>query len=92
MSSSFILADFQPHAHVVIANTTSRRLMRETTLTADDFIYPVFVQVRAKVFGEENIFITQVRRYSPDTVLKVAEQCVLEWGACYFLFLTSILH
>ena len=43
MSSSFILADFpaaRPRRNR--KHEFSRRLMRESVLTTDDFIYPVF--------------------------------------------------
>ncbi|PJK08029.1 porphobilinogen synthase [Lysobacteraceae bacterium NML120232] len=54
----------------------SRRLMRETTLTANDFIYPVFVhelEGRAPVGSMPGI-----ERLSIDELLKVAEQmCTL---------------
>lgn len=50
----------------------SRRLMRETTLSANDFIYPVFVhelQGRAPVGS-----MPSIERLSIDELLKVAEQ------------------
>ncbi|NOL50375.1 porphobilinogen synthase [Pelistega europaea] len=53
----------------------SRRLVRETTLTPDDFIYPVFVQEGSNVLQPIPSMPGQVR-YSPDTILKVAEECV----------------
>lgn len=53
----------------------SRRLVRETTLTTDDFIYPVFVQEGTGVLQPIPSMPGQVR-YSPDTLLKVAEECV----------------
>lgn len=76
MSSSFILADFpaaRPRRNR--KHDFSRRLMRETTLTADDFIYPVFVREGQGV-EEEISSLPGQKRYSPDTILKVAEQCV----------------
>jgi len=52
----------------------SRRLVRENSLSVDDFIYPVFVtegnNVRQPVPSMPDVF-----RYSPDTLLKVAEEC-----------------
>lgn len=76
MSSSFILADFpaaRPRRNR--KREFSRRLMRETTLTADNFIYPVFVREGQGV-EEEIASLPGQNRYSPDTILKVAEQCV----------------
>lgn len=52
----------------------SRRLVRESSLSVDDFIYPVFVtegtNVRQPVPSMPDVF-----RYSPDNLLKVAEEC-----------------
>ncbi|MDO5666715.1 MAG: porphobilinogen synthase [Alcaligenaceae bacterium] len=76
MSSSFILADFpaaRPRRNR--KHEFSRRLMRETVLSADDFIYPVFVREGQGV-KEEIGSLPGQKRYSPDTILKVAEQCV----------------
>ena len=76
MSSSFILADFpaaRPRRNR--KHEFSRRLMRETVLTTDDFIYPVFVREGQGV-EEEIGSLPGQKRYSPDTILKVAEQCV----------------
>lgn len=76
MSSSFILADFpaaRPRRNR--KHEFSRRLMRETVLTANDFIYPVFVREGQGV-EEEIGSLPGQKRYSPDTILKVAEQCV----------------
>lgn len=53
----------------------SRRLVQENTLSVNDFIYPVFVQE-----GENSLqpvpSMPGVVRYSPDTILAVAEECV----------------
>ncbi|SUA56510.1 Delta-aminolevulinic acid dehydratase [Oligella ureolytica] len=76
MSSSFIPADFpaaRPRRNR--KHEFSRRLMRETVLTTDDFIYPVFVREGQGV-EEEIGSLPGQKRYSPDTILKVAEQCV----------------
>lgn len=76
MSSSFILADFpaaRPRRNR--KHEFSRRLMRETVLTTDDFIYPVFVR-EGQGIEEEIGSLPGQKRYSPDTILKVAEQCV----------------
>ena len=52
----------------------TRRLVREHSLSVDDFIYPVFVtegtNVRQPVPSMPDVF-----RYSPDTLLHVAEEC-----------------
>src|SRR3546814_7064197 len=53
----------------------SRRLVRENTLTAADLIYPVFVREGRDVH-EPVPSMPGVHRYSPDTVLKAAEQCM----------------
>jgi len=53
----------------------SRRLVRESVLTADDLIYPVFVREGQGV-QEPVPSMPGVLRYSPDTLLKVAEECV----------------
>ncbi len=53
----------------------SRRLVRENTLTADDLIYPVFVMDGQGV-REPVPSMPGVVRYSPDTMLHVAEECV----------------
>lgn len=76
MSSSFILADF-PAARPRRSrkHEFSRRLMRESVLTTNDFIYPVFVREGQGV-EEEIGSLPGQKRYSPDTILKVAEECV----------------
>jgi len=53
----------------------SRRLVREHVLTADDFIYPVFV-VEGRRVQQPVASMPGVVRHSPDELLKVAEQCV----------------
>lgn len=76
MSSSFILADFpaaRPRRNR--KHEFSRRLMRESVLTTDDFIYPVFVREGQGV-EEEIGSLPGQKRYSPDTILNVAEECV----------------
>src|SRR5690606_4773655 len=50
----------------------SRRMMRETVLTADDFIYPVFVHELAGRAAVPSM--PGVERVSIDELLKVAEQ------------------
>lgn len=53
----------------------SRRLVRENVLTAHDLIYPVFV-MEGQGIQEAVPSMPGVQRYSPDTLLKVAEECV----------------
>src|SRR5690606_10105964 len=50
----------------------SRRMMRETVLTADDFIYPVFVHELAGRAAVPSM--PGIERVSIDELLKVAEQ------------------
>jgi porphobilinogen synthase len=56
-------------------NDFSRRLMRETVLTANDFIYPVFI-IEGKNRTQKVESMPGVERYSIDRLLPVAEQCV----------------
>jgi porphobilinogen synthase len=53
----------------------SRRLMRETTLTAGDLIYPVFV-LDGKARTEKVASMPGVERMTVDRLLPVAEQCL----------------
>jgi porphobilinogen synthase len=53
----------------------SRRLVRENVLTAHDFIYPVFI-MDGHGIQEPVASMPGVVRYSPDTLMKAAEQCV----------------
>jgi len=53
----------------------SRRLMRETTLTAGDLIYPVFV-LDGKARTEKVTSMPGVERMTVDRLLRLAEQCV----------------
>jgi porphobilinogen synthase len=53
----------------------SRRLMRETRLSADDLIYPVFV-LDGKSRTEKVDSMPGVERMTVDRLLPVAEQCV----------------
>ena len=53
----------------------SRRLVREHTLSVDDLIYPVFVTEGKKVKQAVDS-MPGVVRYSLDTLLPVAEECV----------------
>jgi porphobilinogen synthase len=56
-------------------NEFSRRLMRETVLTAADLIYPVFVVAGDNV-TEPVASMPDVSRYSLDRLLPVAERCL----------------
>src|SRR3954464_9469287 len=53
----------------------SRRLMRETVLTADDFIYPVFI-IDGKGRTEKVDSMPGVERYTLDKLLPIADQCL----------------
>jgi porphobilinogen synthase len=53
----------------------SRRMMREHVLTADDFIYPVFV-IEGKGRSEPVASMPGVSRHTLDKLLPVAEQCL----------------
>ena len=53
----------------------SRRLMRETVLTADDFIYPVFV-IDGKARTQKVDSMPGVERVTIDRLMAVAEQCL----------------
>jgi porphobilinogen synthase len=53
----------------------SRRLMRETTLTAGDLIYPVFL-LDGKARTEKVASMPGVERMTVDKLLPVAEQCL----------------
>jgi len=56
-------------------NEFSRRLMRESALTADDLIYPVFV-LDGKNHTVKVASMPGVERVTVDRLLPVAEQCV----------------
>ncbi|AZY47745.1 porphobilinogen synthase [Bordetella avium] len=53
----------------------TRRLVRENALTVNDLIYPVFV-AEGKGLQQAVPSLPGVVRYSPDTLLAVAERCV----------------
>ena len=53
----------------------SRRLMRETVLTADDFIYPVFI-IDGKGRTQKVDSMPGVERVTVDRLMPVAEQCL----------------
>jgi len=73
---TFLLPDF-PHSRLRRnrRDDFSRRLVREHTLSAHDFIYPVFVREGQGV-REAVTSMPGVERYSPDTVLSAAQACV----------------
>ncbi|WP_300647496.1 porphobilinogen synthase [Paenalcaligenes sp.] len=53
----------------------TRRLVRESAVSVDDFIYPVFIR-EGKDVREAVDSMPGVYRYSPDQLLAVAEECV----------------
>ena len=53
----------------------SRRLMRETVLTPDDFIYPVFI-IDGKARTQKVDSMPGIERVTIDRLLPVAEQCL----------------
>ena len=53
----------------------SRRLMRETVLTANDLIYPVFI-LEGKNRAEDVASMPGIERMTLDRLLPVAEQCL----------------
>jgi porphobilinogen synthase len=53
----------------------TRRLVRENTVTVDDFIYPVFV-IEGNGIQQPVGSLPGVNRYSLDTLLPVAQECV----------------
>src|SRR4051812_8324969 len=53
----------------------SRRLMRENVLTADDFIYPVFI-IDGKARTEKVDSMPGVERCTIDKLLPIADQCL----------------
>jgi porphobilinogen synthase len=53
----------------------SRRLMRETVLTADDFIFPVFI-IDGKARTQKVDSMPGVERVTIDRLLPLAEQCL----------------
>ena len=56
-------------------NEFSRRLMRETVLTANDLIFPVFIQ-EGKNRTDKVASMPGVERLSVDRLLPVAERCM----------------
>ena len=57
------------------ADDFSRRLMRETVLTPDDFIWPVFV-IEGEDCSEQVASMPGVERLSIDRLLVQAGECV----------------
>lgn len=71
-----ILADYPANrARRLRHDDFSRRLVREHSLSVDDLIYPVFVTDGKKV-KQAIASMPGVVRYSLDTLLPVAEECV----------------
>lgn len=74
--SSIITADFpasRPRRNR--RDDFSRRLVRENILSANDLIYPVFVK-EGNNLHEPVLSMPGIVRYSPDSILPVAEECV----------------
>jgi porphobilinogen synthase len=59
----------------LLRDTFTRRLVRENTVSVDDFIYPVFVTEGKGVIQPVGS-LPGVNRYSLDTLLVVAQECV----------------
>ncbi|MEZ2622901.1 porphobilinogen synthase [Paenalcaligenes hominis] len=53
----------------------TRRLVRENSVSVNDFIYPVFIR-DGKNVQEAVDSMPGVNRFSPDTLLPIAEECV----------------
>ncbi len=74
--SSIITADFpasRPRRNR--RDDFTRRLVRENILSVNDFIYPVFVK-EGNNLHEPVLSMPGIVRYSPDSLLPVAEECV----------------
>ena len=74
--SSIITADFpasRPRRNR--RDDFSRRLLRENILSVNDLIYPVFVK-EGNNLHEPVLSMPGIVRYSPDSILPVAEECV----------------
>ena len=76
MTVQIISADF-PHSRPrrLRRDDFTRRLVRENTLTTDDLIYPVFV-AEGSGLKQPVGSLPGVVRYSPDTLMDVARECV----------------
>ena len=71
-----ILADFPANRpRRLRRDEFSRRLVREHSLSVNDLIYPVFV-VEGTGVRQPIASMPGVLRYSPDTILEVARECV----------------
>ena len=71
-----VLADFPANRpRRLRRDDFSRRLVREHSLSVNDLIYPVFV-VEGKGIRQPIGSMPDVMRYSPDTLMQVAEECV----------------
>lgn len=74
--SSIITADFpasRPRRNR--RDDFSRRLVRENILSVNDLIYPIFVK-EGNNLHEPVLSMPGIVRYSPDSILPVAEECV----------------
>ena len=71
-----VLADFPANRpRRLRRDDFSRRLVREHSLSVNDLIYPVFV-VEGKGIRQPIGSMPDIMRYSPDTLMQVAEECV----------------
>ena len=71
-----VLADFPANRpRRLRRDDFSRRLVREHSLSVNDLIYPVFV-VEGKGIRQPIGSMPDIMRYSPDTLMLVAEECV----------------
>jgi len=77
MSNSNMFTRIYPHTRMrrMRKDDFSRRLMRETTLSASDLIYPVFV-IEGENKRDAVASMPGVERVSMDLLLREAEQCV----------------
>ena len=76
MSQHEVFADFPAgRPRRLRRDDFTRRLVRENRLSADDLIYPVFV-AEGKGLRQPVPSLPGVERYSLDTLLPVAEECV----------------
>jgi porphobilinogen synthase len=75
MTSFLVSADFPAgRPRRTRRDDFSRRLVRENVLTTNDLIYPVFI-IEGQGVQAAVPSMPGVHRYSPDTLLKAAEEC-----------------
>ena len=77
LSMSFLHAAFPAgRPRRLRVDDATRRLVRESALSADDLIYPVFVQAGAGAHAEAVPSMPGVQRLTLEALLPVAEDCV----------------